>query len=132
MQKSLKAFISFFALNGKMRKVVVLIMIFYLRVSWLIRCYPLKKYYHKYFLHDNIKPFDFAPYRNELSLIKKVIKYMPGKHTCLKESIIVHLHFKKKGLHIPLYLGVSTEDEFLAHAWYDQNCSNGYNRLNVL
>ena len=56
---------------------------------------------------------------------------MPGKHTCLKESIIVYLYFKRKGLNIPLYLGVSTESEFLAHAWYDQNSSKGFNQLNV-
>ena len=54
---------------------------------------------------------------------------MPGKHTCLKESIIVHLSLKRKGLNIPLYLGVSTENEFLAHAWYDQISSNGYCQL---
>ena len=132
MKKSLKACISFFHLNGKIKKELVLIIITYLQVSWLIRCYPLRKYYHKYFLHDNIKPFDFAPYRNELTLIKKVIKQMPGKHTCLKESIIVHLYFKRKGLNIPLYLGVSTENEFLAHAWYDQSSSKGYNQLNEL
>ncbi len=107
-------------------------MLTYLYVSWLIRCYPLKKYYHKYFLHDNIKPFDFKPYTNDLVLIKKVIKQMPGKHTCLKESIIVHLSFKRKGLNIPLYLGVSTEKEFLAHAWYDQSSSMGYNKINEL
>ena len=131
MKKPLKAFISFFGLNGKMKKDIVFIMISYLRVSCLVRCYPLRKYYHKYFQHDNIKPFDFVPYRKDLSLIKKVIKHMPGKHTCLKESIIVHLYFKRKGLNIPLYLGVNTENEFLAHAWYDQISSNGYNQLNV-
>ena len=129
MKKSLKAFISFFDLNRKMKKEVILIMISYLQVSCLVRCYPLRKYYHKYFQHDNVKPFDFVPYRNDLNLIKKVIKYMPGKHTCLKESIIVHLAFKRKGLNIPLYLGVSTENEFLAHAWYDQISSNGYSQL---
>jgi hypothetical protein len=132
MKKSLNTFISFFDLNEKMKKEVILIIISYLQVSWLIRCSPLRKYYHKYFLHDITEPFDFVPYRNDLSLIKKVIKHMPGKHTCLKESIIVHLFFKRKGLNIPLYLGVSTENEFLAHAWYDQISSNGYNRLNVL
>ena len=131
MKKSLKASISFFHLNGKMKKDVVLIIITYLHVSWLIRCYPLRNYYHKYFVHDNIKPFDFVPYRKELTLIKKVIKQMPGKHTCLKESIIVHLSLKRKGIYMPLYLGVSSENEFLAHAWYDQSSSNGYNQLNV-
>jgi len=77
-----------------------------------------------------MKPFNFLPYKDELKLILKVIKHMPGQHTCLKESIIVHLFFKKKGLNIPLYLGVSTEEEFLAHAWYDQNSSKGYSQLN--
>jgi len=130
MKKLHKAFVSFFRLNGKMKKDVVLIIITYLQVSCLIRCYPLKKYYHKYFIHDNSESFDFLPYKDDLDLIKKVIKHMPGKHTCLKESIIVHLSFKRKGLHIPLYLGVSTENEFLAHAWYDQKSSKGYNQLN--
>lgn len=132
MKKPLKAFIAFFGLNGKEKRDVFFIIISYLRVSWLIRCYPLRKYYHKYFVHDITEPFDFSPYRNEIILIKKVIKQMPGKHTCLKESIIVHLLFKKKGLDIPLYLGVSTEKEFLAHAWYDKVSSNGYNQVNII
>lgn len=131
MKKPLRAFFSFFRLSGKMKKEVVLIAITYLRVSWLIRCYPLRKYYHRFFLHDQKEPFDFEPWRKDLRLVKKVIKYMPGKHTCLKESIIVHLFFKRKGLNIPLYLGVSTENEFLAHAWYDRMGSNGYDPLNV-
>ena len=131
MKKLRKAVVSFFRLNRKRKKEVVLIIISYLHVSWLIRCYPLKKYYHKYFQHDNSEPFDFEPYKNDLALVNKVIKYMPGKHTCLKESIIVHLYFKRKGLYIPLYLGVSTENEFLAHAWYDPVKSNGYNQVNV-
>jgi hypothetical protein len=131
MKKPLKACVSFFRLNGRMKKQVVLIIITYLRVSCLVRCCPLKKYYHRFFMHDNIKPFDFAPYRDDLNLINKVIKRMPGKHTCLKESIIVHLYFRRKKLNIPLYLGVSTKNEFQAHAWYDQNRSGGYNQLNV-
>jgi len=132
MKKLLKAFISFFDLNIKLKKDVILIILTYLQVSCLIKCYPLRKYYHRYFQHDNIQPFDFLPYKDDLKLILKVIKHMPGKHTCLKESIIVHLSFKRKGLNIPLYLGVSTEEEFLAHAWYDQNSSNGHSQLNVL
>lgn len=131
MQKPLKAIKAFITLSGTMKKDVVFIAISYMRVSWLVRFYPLKKYYHKYFAHDVTEPFDFAPYREDLTLIKKVIKHMPGKHTCLKESIVVFLHFHKKGLNIPLYLGVNTENEFLAHAWYDQVSSNGYKQLNV-
>ena len=129
MKKLLKAFISFFDLSIKLKKDVILIAITYLQVSWLIRCYPLRKYYHRYFQHDNVKPFDLTPYKNDINLIQKVIKHMPGKQTCLKESIIVHLSLKRKGFNIPLCLGVNTENEFLAHAWYDQNSSNGYCRL---
>jgi len=130
MKKPFKAVISFFHLNANKKKEVILIVITYLRVSWLIRFYPLRKYYNKYFRNDNNELFDFIPYRNELNLIQKVIKHMPGKHTCLKESIVVHLSFKRKGLNVPIYLGVSTENEFLAHAWYDQKSSKGYSQLN--
>ena len=130
MKKPFKALGSFFRLSANKKKEVIFIVITYFRVSWLIRYYPLKKYYNKYFLHDSKEFFDFMPYIDELKLIQKVIKHMPGKHTCLKESIIVHLSFKKKGLYIPLYLGVNTEKEFLAHAWYDQNSSMGYSQLN--
>ena len=132
MSKPLSAIISFSGLNGQMKKDVVRIMITYLKVSWLIRCYPLRKYYHRYFQHEKAEPFDFEPYEKEMKLVRKVIKYMPGKHTCLKESIVVHLFFKRKGLNIPLYLGVSTENEFLAHAWYDQSSANGFNPLNMV
>jgi hypothetical protein len=131
MSRPLKAIKAFFTLNGTMKKEVVFIVISYVRVSWLVRFYPLKKYYHKYFANDVTKPFDFAPYREDLILVKKVIKHLPGKHTCLKESIVVFLHFRKKGLTIPLYLGVNTENEFLAHAWYEQVSSNGYKQVNI-
>jgi hypothetical protein len=130
MRKLLKALISFFGLNGRMKKEVIRIIITYLRVSCLIRFYPLRKYHHRYFQHDNTRPFDFKPYKNELILIQKVIKHMPGKHTCLKESIVVHLYFKRRGHDIPIYLGVNTENELLAHAWYDQKNSKGYSQLN--
>lgn len=56
---------------------------------------------------------------------------MPGKHTCLKESLIVFLFFKKRGRAIPLYLGVNTENEFLAHAWYEQEGAQGYKQVNI-
>jgi hypothetical protein len=131
MKKLLKASISFFSLNLKGKKDVILILTAYMQISCLIRCYPLRKYYSRYFLHDNSKTFDFAPYRKDLKLIRKVIKHMPGKHTCLKESLVVFLFFKRKGFHIPLYLGVSKKDEFQAHAWYDQNGSNGFDALDV-
>jgi len=131
VNKPLRAVKAFFALSGKMKREVLSIIITYVRVSWLIRFYPLRKYYHNYFMHDIKEPFDFMPYKNELALIKRVIRHLPGKHTCLKESIIVHLRFKNKGLYIPLYLGVSTEKEFLAHAWYDQAGSKGYNQVNA-
>ena len=131
MKRPLKAIKAFFNLNGERKKDVGFIMMSYIRVSWQVRYYPLRKYYHKYFAHDVAEPFDFVPYREDLILIKKVIKHMPGKHTCLKESIVVFLHFQRKGLNIPLYLGVNTENEFQAHAWYDQGGSNGYKQLNV-
>ena len=130
MKKPLKAYISFFGLSLKQKKEVLRIILIYLRVSCLIRCLPLRKYYDRYFHQAHMKPFDFSPYKDELKLILMVIRHMPGKHTCLKESITVYLYFRRKGLNVPLYLGVNTEKEFLAHAWYDQNSSKGYSQLN--
>lgn len=130
MKKRLKVLTSFFRLNWNSKKDVILIIVTYLRVSCLISFYPLRKYYHKYFEHDQKKAFDFMPFKDELKLIQKVIKHMPGKHTCLKESIIVHLAFKRKGLEVPIYLGVRKENKFMAHAWYDLENSQGYSQLN--
>lgn len=113
-----------------MKRDVILVIFTYIRVSFLIRFYPLRKYHHKYFQHDQLNPFDFAPFADELKLVQKVIKHMPGKHTCLKESIIVHLHFKKKGIEVPIFLGVNKENELTAHAWYDELGSGGYSQLN--
>lgn len=129
MKKALKAFISFFNLNWKEKKDVIYIIAAYLKISCLIRCYPLKRYYGKYFLHNQKEPFDFSPYRKDLKLIRKVIQHLPGKHSCLIESLVVFLFFQRKGLHIPLYLGVSTKNEFQAHAWYEKHDSNGFAAL---
>jgi Transglutaminase-like superfamily len=76
-----------------------------------------------------MEPIDLTPYRNDINLIQKVIMQLPGKQTCLKESIIVHLFFKRIGINIPIHLGVSTKGDFLAHAWYDQNHYIGYYKL---
>ena len=80
-------------------------------------------------MNKDIIPVDLTAYRNDIRLIRKVIMQLPGKQTCLKESIIVHLFFKRKGINIPIHLGVSTKDDFLAHAWYDQDYSMGYQKL---
>ncbi len=76
-----------------------------------------------------MEPVDLTPYRNDIKLIQKVIMQLPGKQTCLKESIIVHLFMKQKGVYLPLYLGVNTENEFKAHAWYGQNDLVEYYKL---
>lgn len=132
MNKRVHAFISFLSLDGQRKKDVVTIVMIYFRVSCLIRCFHLSKYYHKYFLHDHTAPFDFTPLLKDLNLVRRVIKQMPGTPSCLKESIIVHRYFKRKGFYIPLYLGVSTEKEFLAHAWYDHRGSKGYHQVNAV
>ena len=131
MSRRLHTFISFFRLDGRMKKDVIIIVLIYIRVSCLIRCYSLSKYYNKYFRHDHTEPFDFTSFMKELNLVRKVIKQMPGKQSCLKESIIVHRYFKRKGIYVPLYLGVNTDKEFLAHAWYDQRGSKGFNQVNA-
>lgn len=56
---------------------------------------------------------------------------MPGTHTCLKESIIVHLYLRKKGIILPINLGISTKNDLKAHAWYDNNEVNDFNKITI-
>ena len=131
MRKAGKAYISFFRLKRKERREVIPIIVDYTRVSFLIRFSSLRKYYDRFFRNEGREPFDFLPYTDDLKLIKKVIRRLPGKYTCLKESLVVFLYFNRQGIQIPLYLGVSTKEEFRAHAWYDENNSNGFDVLDL-
>ena len=127
--RPLKAIYSFIKLPFRTKTDTLIIIFIYLKVSCLIKCYPLKKYHSKYFQNVDKKPVDLKPYKNEIRLIRKVIMQLHGKQTCLKESIVVHLFFKRKGICVPIYLGVSTDDNFLAHAWYDKEHSVGYYKV---
>lgn len=97
-----------------------------MKVSYLIKCYPLKKYYSKYYQNEDKELVNLKSYKNDIKLIHKVIMQLPGKQTCLIESIVVHLFFRRNGNNIPIYMGVRTKDDFLAHAWYDEKHAMGY------
>lgn len=127
--RPLKAIYSFIKLPFRAKTDILIIVFIYLKVSCLIKCYPLKKYHSKYFEKNDNKPVDLKPYQSEIKLIRKVIMQLPGKPTCLIESFVVYLFFKRKGVKIPIYLGVNTKDDFLAHAWYNEKHSGGYTKV---
>lgn len=129
--KPLRLAISFFQLHRKDKINALIIIFLYLKVSYIVRCIPLKKYHHKFFQYSNEKPADLTLYKQDIRLILKVIKQLPGSQTCLKESIVVHLFFRRKGIKIPIYLGVSTKHQFSAHAWYNPSGASDYIEISI-
>ena len=126
-----KIIISYLKLNWKEKRDALIITLLYIKVSCIIKCIPLRKYYYKFFQYSNEKPVDLTLYKQDIRLILRVIKQLPGSQTCLKESIIVHLFFRRKGIKIPIYLGVNTKHEFSAHAWYNPSGASEYIEISI-
>jgi hypothetical protein len=59
-----------------------------------------------------------------------VLQHLESEHSCLKESIIVHLYFRRKGISLPIRLGVKIDGTLIAHAWIDGLESNDFFKLN--
>ena len=98
---------------------VIRIIFLYVKVSYIVKFVPLRKYYHKFFSHGDAQSLDLSKHRDKIRLIKKMMSILPGMHTCLKECIVVHLYFRKYDIYVPIYIGVNTSNGFLAHAWYE-------------
>lgn len=120
---------SILLLNNKTRLFIFRIVILYFRASYIIRFVRLKKYYHWFSTSESDYNIDLTPHNESIQLIKKTIKRLPGPHTCLKECIVVHLYLSKKGIKVPIHLGINTENGLKAHAWYGPNASKGFNQL---
>jgi hypothetical protein len=71
------------------------------------------------------------PYLNDLSDIFKIQKLIPWHVSCLVQSMVISSHFNKYGIHLPVKLGVSIENEFKAHAWCFEFQSNGFSKIDV-
>ena len=124
-----KIFSSFFRASSSSRLEAAGIVLLYFRVSLITRILPLRMYYRRYFQKSIDQSFDLIKYKKTINRIRKVLCNLPGKHSCLIECIVVHLYFKRRGIYVPLYLGVSKENGFKAHAWYDPENSTSFSQL---
>ena len=118
-----------FSFSLKEKKKIFVIGFLKFKVDFILRFVPLKKYLFKYFENTNNLNQDLFLDPNEIKLIKRVLKNLPGGHTCLNESIIVHLYFKRKSIYVPLLLGINTNNNIQAHAWYCSYEALGYNQF---
>ena len=88
--------------------------------------FPLKKNYNRYFDPAGQQPIDLLLYKSIINLIQMVPSHLPGRPSCLLESIVLHLYFRTKGIYIPAYLGINKKDGFFAHKWNNENQSYDY------
>lgn len=118
-----------FKCNRKKQIDIIRITILYVKVSLLINLIPLRIYYRKYFKEYPEQFVDLSTHMTKIQFIRRILHFLPGKCTCLKECIVVHLYFKRFDFYIPIYLGLSIEDGLRAHAWYDPDKSENFHRL---
>lgn len=95
----------------------------------LIYCIPLKFYYRKIFVFNGQENINLQPYLKDIRQIYTVLDALPGKKSCLIECFVIHFFFLRKGIVIPIFLGVKTSGPFQAHAWFDSKMSNGFHKL---
>lgn len=126
MAKPRKIASFFLHASWPLKKDVLRITLLYIRVTCMTRLLPIRFYYKRYFNQRENETIDLLEHEEKLSRIRKTLCNLPGRYTCLKECIVVHLYFKRHGIYVPLYLGVNVENGFKAHAWYDPEKSNSF------
>lgn len=129
MRKQLKLFRSFLLLDNKTKVVIYRIAFLFFKASYIVRFVKLKRYSHWFSTSESDFKVDLTPHKESILLIRRTLKRLPGRHTCLKECIVVHLYLRGKGIHLPIRLGVNTEKGMKAHAWYGPIESKGFNQL---
>lgn len=129
MSKLLHAFPLFIKASWQKKLDGMRIIFLFAKASYIVKFVPLRKYHATLFCKVEKYPIDLSNHMAQINFIRRVLKVLPGSHTCLKECIIVHLYFKKNNINIPIYLGVNTKDGFKAHAWYDSNRSGEFCQL---
>lgn len=130
MNKVYKAISSFLKLSFQKKISVFFILFSYLRVRTLLSIIPLDWYFNKYFGNKEVHKRELQLSDHELGLVRVVLNKLPCKSTCLIESMVVHLYFRRQNIYVPIQLGVKTGGILLAHAWYRPDYSQGYTMIN--
>jgi hypothetical protein len=96
-----------------------------------VKYVPIRYYYKRYFQENNHQTINLQPYTDEIGLIKRILKNIPWKNTCLVESLTIKSYFFKYGLDLPISIGIKVTNDLSAHAWYMDENKQGFFKLNV-
>lgn len=113
--------------SDKMKSIQIIFL--FLKTDIILKFFPLNRYFYKYFETNGYNTADIQSYIKDIRLIKKIGRYLPGKYSCLKESIALHLYLRRKNIYAPIILGIKKNRNIFAHSWLDPNEKNDFNRL---
>jgi hypothetical protein len=130
--KLLKKYYSFVITSSYKRILVVgYIAILSVLLKVIVKYLPLKWYYNYFFNNHCHEEQDLQPFINEIDHVKRIIKSLPWNCSCLIESFILHIYFRKSNLLLPIELGISLKNNFRAHAWNFESSRRGYNKIHI-
>lgn len=128
---TIRSFSRFVLLPNKTKIAIIWIVCYYIKAIVIVKFFPLKSYFNKYFSLSQINhDLEFVNHNDKTRIISKVLKYFPRGSSCLIESLVVHLYFKRLKIYVPLHLGISIKHDLRAHAWYYNSPSHDYVKIN--
>lgn len=95
----------------------------------MVKYFPLRFYYKKYFSNNNGQNLDLQSFNKDITLIKRILRSVPWKITCLMESLIIKNYLFRYGIVLPIVVGIRINDKLEAHAWYDLNKKYEFQRI---
>lgn len=121
-----------FLLRANWQKRIDIIRIIYLiiKISFMVRFIPLRYYHKKYLSGEQSHIVDLQFYRENIYLIKRILRNVPWHVSCLIESLIIKDYICKNGILLPISLGVRITKGFEAHAWCFGGKENGFVKIN--
>jgi hypothetical protein len=124
----------FLQLDAKVQRFMIRFVLCLLKAKVLVRFVPLKYYFKKVFTNNDFAHADLQQYYFQFSLLKKVIRRLPVRTTCLEESMAMQFYFRKFNVELPVILGIRKEDndKLHAHAWnsFEVYQANNFIRIN--
>jgi len=111
---------------------VLLIIFLSIKITIMVRYIPLRYYFDKYLSKMQKDSIDLQHFNYDICLIKRIIRFIPWKITCLMESLIVKNYLFKYEVYLPISVGVDNSKEIKAHAWYIGEMLEGFHEIKLL